>query len=93
MVVLAEDRTVGGLTVVVGDQGPPAPFELALDLNAETTLDEFRRAIEQAGRHCDLASEEMYDGEPEVIVRVRESNVLAVFDENGHLSCLSSSHR
>jgi hypothetical protein len=90
MVLLAEDGTVGGLTLVVGDQGSPAPFELALDLNAETTLEEFRGAVKQAGRHCDLATEEMYDGESEVVVRVRESGVLAVFDENGHLSCLSS---
>ena len=93
MVVMADNEMVGSLTMLVGDRGPPAPFEFALDLNAETTLDEFRRTVEQAGRHCDLASEVMYDGEPEVVVRVRESGVLAVFDENGHLSCLSSAQR
>jgi hypothetical protein len=49
----------------------------------------FRRSISSAGLHCSRADDLMYDREPEVVLRIDESGIEIVFDENGRLSCLA----
>jgi hypothetical protein len=73
-----------------GDEPLPGSNQLVYDLDGRTLIDEFRQRVDQAGSHCDLARDVMYDGEPEVVLRIQESAVTAVFDEAGRLSCLES---
>lgn len=65
--------------------GPPG-FACDVALESEEA---FRRSISGAGLHCSRADELMYDGEPEVVLRIDESGIEVVFDENGRLSCLA----
>ena len=65
--------------------GPPGfAFDVAVD-----SEEAFRRSISSAGLHCSRADDLMRDGEPEVVLRIEESGVEVVFDENGRLSCLA----
>ena len=66
----------------------PGPPGFAFDVALESE-EAFRRSITRAGLHCSRADDLMYDGEPEVVLRIEESGVEVVFDENGRLSSLA----
>jgi hypothetical protein len=73
-----------------GNHNTANGVQLILDLDSSTSVAEFRRQVNQRGGHCEVASELMYADEPEIVLRVLESAVVAVFDETGRLSSLSS---
>jgi hypothetical protein len=95
VMVFLRDRVVTHMGIYFrnldnGDELLPGSIQLAFDLDGRTLIEEFRQRIDQAGSNCELARDLMYEGEPEVVLRVRESAVTAVFDEAGRLSCLVS---
>jgi hypothetical protein len=65
--------------------GPPG-FHFDVPIDSE---EEFRRVVAAAGLHCNRAEDLMYEGEPEVVLRIEETGVEVVFDADGRLSSLT----
>ena len=63
---------------------------ISLDLSPGTTAEEFRRFVAEAGGQCELASDLMYDDDTVPMIRVIDSGVVAICDEQGRMTCLSS---
>lgn len=78
--------------VYLEDLDSPGPPGFIFDVPVDSVTS-FRRAVDSAGLHFDRAEDETNEGEPEVVLRIKESNVLALFDANGRLSCLTGRAR
>ncbi len=89
------ERTVTHLGVYFDLFGPvdSAESPIQLDLSSETTADQFRRLIAEAGGEFELASDLMDEDKSVELLRVVGSGVVAVFDENAHMTCLTSERR
>jgi hypothetical protein len=89
VMVFFRDGTVTHIGVYVehlGSAGPPG-FDFDVPVDSEGT---FRRALLAAGLHAERADDEMHEGEPEVVLRVEGSGVLAFFNERGQLAGISN---
>lgn len=81
--------TVTHAGIYIDDLASPAPPGFTLDVPIES-VDAFRTAVAQAGLRLEQADDEMVEGDPEVILRVPQSGVMALFNAAGRLSCIVS---
>ena len=77
--------THGG--IYIEDLASPGPPGFVLDLPVDSEAS-FTAALEAAKVDYTLATDEMEEGEPEVVLRAHDSGVLAVFDKDGRLACI-----
>ena len=75
--------------LIVRELSQPGPPGFAFDLPVESQ-ETVSEALARMGLHTVLAKDQMYPGEPEVVLRVVESGVELVFDEAGRLSCVAT---